>query len=114
MIREKTTPAHQKRAGPSQNAHHDETRTENPEEVNSSSEDHWTAMNHLMCACMAYLSLKLKHAERITRVSDHDAWEEWEDTEASWTDVMSAEWFDQFLCTHLSPTCRPPRSRGQA
>ena len=62
-------------------AHYEETKTEDEEGMLSSSETHYIAMNHLMYSTMSYLALKVKHIEKITRVTDSDAWEEWEDNE---------------------------------
>ena len=62
-------------------AHYEETKTEDEEGMLSSSETHYIAMNHLMYATMSYLALKVKYTEKITRVTDSDSWEEWEDNE---------------------------------
>ena len=74
-------------------AHYEETKTEDEEGMLSSSETHYIAMNHLMYSTMSYLALKVKHTEKITRVTDSDAWEEWEDNEeegAHWGQVGTA------------------------
>ena len=91
-------------------AHYEETKTEDEEGMLSSSETHYIAMNHLMYSTMSYLALKVKHTEKITRVTDSDAWEEWEDNEeegggSAWVQIMSAEWFEPILeATQASAT----------
>ena len=91
-------------------AHYEETKTEDEEGMLSSSETHYIAMNHLMYATMSYLALKVKYTEKITRVTDSDSWEEWEDNEevgggSVWVQIMSTEWFEPILeATRASAT----------